>query len=407
MSNNKQKKTDYINWHEYQNKYFDAFKAFNPSADAFKAFNPSASFSDHSAGQSLFNNAMENWWKVMKGGASIDNTALFENILSQCKNYYFMGEHFSSLFEGLEKNKNKDVTSFINEKFKELELFLSYSPTDFSWGSIIDTYEVPYEWMKNNSSENNFNFFALFESINPELKKVRDRFLSMPGLGQHSIKQEKFQKLIKLSINFQENYSKYQTAKSHINHDGLELMRKKVLRMSKKGETFNSIQQIYNLWVESNEKVYAEYAHSQEYADLNGQLVNSQMALKKLSQELNEDMLSALNMPTTRALNELERRHYELRKKVKTMESEIKELKELKEVKEVKEVINRQTKVSKKLNTETKSAQSPNKRAKKKKVTRKKTAKKKVTKKKVVKRAAKPAKKKSGAVNNDVIEIKF
>jgi poly[(R)-3-hydroxyalkanoate] polymerase subunit PhaE len=392
MSDKKQKYTNEIDWTEFQKKYFDALMAFNPSS----------SFNNNLSANSFWSKAMEDWWKSMKMDSGMENQALFDKVIEQSRNYYFMGEQFSSLIEGLTNLKNKDTSGFINNKFKEFESMFTQPSFDFSWSSFIDDCEFPYDWMKNNVLSNGFDISDLFGGDNSEMKKMREQFLSMPGIGYYGVKQEKIQKLIKLSTIYQDNYSENQTVMTRLNNDALELMRKKILRMSKQGEDFNSMRQIYDLWVESNEKVYADYAYTEEYSDLNGRLVNSQMALKRLSQEMTEDMLSAMNMPTTRAMNDLERRHYELRKKFKFMESELKNLKETinKQSASKDELVIKTKQVSTtRKKTKKKSASSTSKVAKKKSVSRKTAVKKKVAKKK--------AKRKSSTAKKDVIEIKF
>ena len=411
MSNKKQEKIDEIDWSEFQKKYFDALTAFNSSA----SFINNNNFSENA----FWSDAMGHWWKSIKAGSSMENQSLFEKVIEQSQQYYFMGEQFSSLIEGINdfKNKNKDASNFINKKFKEFEAMLPQNPADFSWSSFFDGNDSLFDLMKKNVSSNDaFDASNLFENVNPEMKKIRDQFLSMPGIGYNRETQEKIQKLIKLSAIYQDNNNEYQSVMAELNHKALELMRKKILRMSQQGEDINSMRQIYNLWIESNEKVYADYAFTKEFSELNGRLVNSQMALKKLSQEMNEDILSAMNMPTTRAMNELERRHYELRKKVKAMESELNNLKEIINA-QVGKADNKETKtkpVLRRSKVKDTSVSNISKTTKKKKVTKKKVTKKKVTKKKVAKKKVtrkkntkKKVKRKTRASNSKVIKIKF
>jgi class III poly(R)-hydroxyalkanoic acid synthase PhaE subunit len=263
--------------------------------------------------------------------------------------------------------------------------------------------------MNSHLSGNILNFSTLYESINPEMKKIRNQLLSIPNVGQNREIQDKLQKLIKLGIIYQEYNNEHQLVMAGLRQEALELMRKKILHMSKNGDEFTSMRQIYDLWIDSNEKEYGNYVLTKEYSELKGKLVNSQTAFMKLSHEVNEDILTAMNLPTTRAMNELERRHYELRKKVKALESELQTLKEktVKKVNvaEIKPVVTKDKTVSATSNV-----------TKKKKTARKKVAKKNVakpTKHKSVRRAAKSAKKKATArrrsnhVKNDMIEIKF
>lgn len=453
MSDYRQKSGE-IDWADFQKKYFDALMSFNPGQSSFNKHNPlensffnSAFFNNRNPMEnsflnsaifnnrnpiesSLWNSAMEHWWKSMKmkSGSSFENENLFEKVIDQCRNYYFMSEQFSNLIEGISKfnNQKEDVTDFINNKFEELQGMFAKAPDKLNWSKFIDeinwaefqkkyfdAYETHFETLNDNLSGNMFDFSSMFEGINPELKKVRNQILSIPNVGQNREIQDKFQKLIKLGAIYQDYNNEHQSVMAGLSQKALELMRTEILRMSEKGEELSSMRQIYDLWVESNEKIYSDHVHTKEYSELNGKLVNSQMAFMKLSHEVNEDILTAMNLPTTRAMNELERRHYELRKKVRVLESELQTLK----AKSGRKVTVEEAKPAV---VQEKTVSAASTVMKKKKTARKKVAKKKAekkvansVKKKTVRRAAKSLKKKdkarrrSNLVNNDVIEIKF
>ncbi len=384
MSNNEKNKTDDLNWSDFQEKYFDALKSFN-SADTL--------FNNNSSANSFWSSAIDQWWTSVKTGENTHNENLFEKIVGQSQNYYFLGEQFSNLINGISSlNNKKDVNSFINKTFEDLQSMFSQKSSGLSWGSLSGAFDMPFAGMKNNTSDGMFDFSNMFDFNNADMKAMRNKLLSMPGIGHSRESQEKIQKLIKLGAIYQDNAIENQEVMTQLSQDALELMRKKILHMNKKGENFESMRQIYDLWVESNEKVYADHAFTNEYSELNGRLVNSQMAFMKLSQEVNEDILTAMNIPTNSTVNELERRHYELRKKVKELESELKA---------IKEGISKQKPTKSDSVVKTKSVST----------TKKKTAKKKVSKKKIVNKAAKATKKKvqkkRSPAKKDVIEIKF
>ena len=426
MSDNKQK-TDELNWAEFQKQYFDALKFFNTSNpftksnNPFKSVNPFTEFNNpfmgaNPAATPFMNNpdVMQQWWKSLNMNASqnVDNGNVFEKMLEQGRFYHFMAEQFSNLFEGLSNFKGNDdgINDFINSKFKNLQDLFSNAPDNMSWSGFIDPFEKPFQTMKDSVSNNMFGFTNIFENVQQEMQKVRNQYLSMPGVGHNRETQEKFQELLKLAAIYQDHENTKQMEMARLSQDALELMRKEILRKGKAGEEFTSMRQVYDLWVESNEKVYTDFVYSEKYSELNGKVVNAQMAFMKLSHEVNEDILTAMNMPTTKALNELERRHYELRKKVKALESELNNLKANKESKVVE---------SKSVVAETKAE------TVKPKVSRKKTSKKKVAKKKTVRKEAKKksekketkavkkkAKSKTAASSKDdgkdnVIELRF
>lgn len=404
MSKNQQK-TDKLNWAELQKQYFDALMHFNSANpftkdnNSFSAGNPFTNINNPFMNNpnvmdqftSINNpfmsnpNVLEQWWKSLNMNASNrnENINVFEKLVEQGRFYHFIAEQFSNLYEGLSefKGSDEDINDFINAKFRNLQDLFSKVPENMTWNGFIDPFEKPFQTMKDSVSKDMFNFAGLFGSVQPEMQKMRNQFLSMPGVGHNREMQEKLQRLLNLAAIYQEHENEKQMEMARLTQDALEIMRKKITDMSKAGETFTSMRQVYDLWIESNESVYTDFVYSEKYSELNGKAVNSQMAFMKLSHEVNEDILTAMNMPTTKAMNELERRHYELRKKVKTLESEISKLK-------VKEKTDKKSKASKSKSvvaeTETVIA----------KVAKKKTTKKKVAKKKIVKKEASSAKRK-------------
>jgi class III poly(R)-hydroxyalkanoic acid synthase PhaE subunit len=420
MSKNQQN-TDNLNWAELQKQYFDALMQFNSANPFSKSNNPfSAGDPFTNMNNPFMNNpsVMEQWWKSLNMNSfnSNENANVFEKLIEQGRFYHFIAEQFSSLFEGLSefKGSDKDINDFINTKFKNLQELFSRAPENMTWSGFIDPFEKPFQTMKDSVSSNMFNFAGLFANAQPEMQKMRNQFLSMPGIGHNRETQEKLQKLLKLAAIYQDHENEKQVEMARLTQDALELMRKKIMDMSKAGETFSSMRQVYDLWVESNEAVYTDFVYSEKYSELNGKVVNSQMAFMKLSHEVNEDILTAMNMPTTRAMNELERRHYELRKKVKSLESEINKLKgkatKKSQAAENKSVVTETEtiipKVAKKKAGKKKVAK---KKAVKKQAssTKKKSAKKKVAKAKTAQKQTKAVSTSKGNGKDNVIELKF
>ncbi len=305
---------DGLDWSEMQKKYMDALMAFK---------------SPESTMDSVWINAMDDWWKSAKTDMPYESSNIFEKVLDQCRNYYFMSEQFSSLLDGmngLENDKDR-MTEFINKSFKEIESAFSRGKNTFNLNGFLDNFEQPIDLMKSAFSNSTFDPGKILDGVNPDLGKLRDQMLSIPGLGYSRESQDKSNRAIKLWANYQENYQEYQSVMLRLNQEALDLMRDRIISTSKDGESIDSMRQIYDLWIESNEKVYGDYVYTKEYAELNGRLVNSMMAFKKQSHEITEDALSAMHMPTTKSMDELERRHYELRKQVNEMRAEISNLK--------------------------------------------------------------------------------
>ena len=362
---------DDIDIMKMQKQYMDALMAFMPaqsSASSNNPFNQSSPWID----------AVDSWWNSVKPGLDYSKGNLYEKIVGQCRNYYFLSDQFSKLMEGMDQNKNShdEFISFINDNFKQMESAFLENKQLFNWTSLVDSIEQPFEMAK--SAFSNASLFSgdIMHDLSPEMKKMRDRFLTIPGLGYSRETQEKMQEAIRLWAVYQDNYQEYQTTMSGLNHEAMDLMRKKILKMHESGEEVTSMRQIYHLWVDVNEKVYGEYVLTKEYAEMNGRLVNSLMAFKKQSHEITEDILTTMNLPTSKSIKSLEKRQHDLRQQVRKLEQQIKELKSKPETKrKTKAVAKKKKKVTK--NQIKKSSSNSNvveinkSRKKKKKVTKK------------------------------------
>lgn len=400
MSNKKRTSFEEFNWSEIQEKYIEALKSFNPS---------------QYTNDSIWVTAMDDWWKTVKSEIPNESETLFEKVLGQYRNYYFISEQFANLIDGINRSKgnSKNVISFIEKKFKEMESIFANKQDIFSWHSLVDGFEQPADLLKQFFSKSPIDNSLFFQQFAPAgMADLQDKLLSMPGLGYSREVQDKIKEAIRLWTDYQDNYQAYQAAMLGLNQDALQLMRKRIINMSKKNEGISSMRQIYHMWIDANEKVYGDYVNTKEYATLNGRLINSLMAFRKQSQEIAEDVMSSMNMPTKKAMSELEKRHHELRKQVKALQQEVASLKQqsgkkaretVVSKKELEPSVSRKKKAKKKAKKKTVSKQT--------KVVHKKKAKKKASKKATVN--AKSTRKKTKRVtkkttpDKGMIEIKF
>ena len=302
-----------LGWSEMQKKYLDALKIFKSSESVMN---------------SSWVNEMDEWRKSANNKNSHRSSSIFDRVLEQANVYHFMGEQFSILLNEINhSNNDEQIQDIINKKFKEIESYLLSCDDSFDWSGFLATYEVSNDLMSSMFDNSIFNRIQLLNELNPDLERLVQEILSISGLCYSREAQEKLKEAIKSWTDFQSNFKEYQSVMMHLSKKGLELMRNHIINMQTDGESINSMLQIYNLWIESNEKVYGDYVRKDEYSELMGRLMNSMMAFKKKSDEIIEDTLSALHLPTTRAMNELEQRHYLLRKQVNEMRAEINNLK--------------------------------------------------------------------------------
>ena len=338
MSDKKKAASGDPDWLGMQRRYLDAlsslgagnpFAAGNPfqAASSFSPLNPFGAPAGPAPG-APWANAMHGWWSSARPATSDDTRDFFGKVLEQARHYWSIGAQFSKLIEDIaacEGNK-KAILDCVNARFKALQAAaaVAYNPGP---ADPTQQYEALLAFMQTAGA--GLSPWLAAGAFGPEagIGQLRARLLSMPGLGYSRETQDKCQELLRLWGEYQDNYQEYQSVMTRLNQESLALMQKAIIKRSKKGEDIRSIKQLYDLWIESSEKAYGEYVFTDEYAALNGRLVNSLMAFRQKQNEISEDILAAMNMPTMRAMNTLERRQHQLRKQIKTLEAELQALK--------------------------------------------------------------------------------
>lgn len=320
MANQYKTPFDNLDWSDIQKQFMDAVMG---KKETFGM--PGNNFSSNTS----WADAMDFWWRAFKPESVSANENVFNKMLEQCRSYYLLSQQFSEIYQAMQRAQqgSEDIVQFLNEQFQNLESLLAENNQIFNWTNFVDQCEQPADLLKNFMSSAPLYTGDVFNELSPELKKVREQFLSVPGVGYSRETQEKMQEALRLWASYQDNYQEFHSVMARLNHDALGLMRKRLIQMHKEGESVDSMRQIYNIWVDSNEKVYGEFVFTEEYAELNARLVNSLMAFKNKSHEITEDYLRTMNLPTCSSIEALERRQYELRKQVRMLEAEMKTVK--------------------------------------------------------------------------------
>jgi polyhydroxyalkanoate synthesis regulator phasin len=102
----------------------------------------------------------------------------------------------------------------------------------------------------------------------------------------------------------------------------LETFQKRLETTAADSGPVNSVRQVYNIWVDACEEVYAEYAMSDDYAKRYGEMVNALMAVKQQGARLVDESLEAMNMPTRTEISGLQRRLHDSRKDFRKLSAE-------------------------------------------------------------------------------------
>jgi class III poly(R)-hydroxyalkanoic acid synthase PhaE subunit len=139
-----------------------------------------------------------------------------------------------------------------------------------------------------------------------------NRLFSLPGIGPSREFQEKVRKTILLWQEYQDNSREFQMAFAELGKLALDRLGEKISGIAAAGKKITSLKQIYALWVDANEEVFAQFACNEDYSRLYGGLVNSLMAFRRQANEVLDEILSLLNMPTLKSMNTLYKRQHDM-----------------------------------------------------------------------------------------------
>ncbi|MGX2040507.1 class III poly(R)-hydroxyalkanoic acid synthase subunit PhaE [Methylocaldum sp. MU1018] len=150
-------------------------------------------------------------------------------------------------------------------------------------------------------------------------------FLSMPTLGYTREWQEELQHWGLLSIDYYQALQEYVLSISGITAKAIELFGNKLYEKNQKGESIETLRAYYDLWIDCCEATYTQVSTSPEFTQAQTRLANAVFAVKRQEQNMVEEVLGALNMPTRRELDTSHRRVHRLRRHVWQLEQRFEE----------------------------------------------------------------------------------
>ena len=325
MSNNKNFPFWGTDWLGNQPDWLNSQKQFLDAWSSFGQFLPDSSPTSFSP----MNDAMTSWWQTVSPSLSGQNKDFFGKMMQQGKAFYFMGEQFTRVLDGLEQaNKaSEEWKDTLNDQFDAMKSMLEQLQSN-AMEALQGAFTTSPFMMADTQQQ---DYFKVFEMLS-----AADKYSSIPGLGSNRESHEQMQEGLRLLSEYQQVSHEFNIVMNKVSVEALEAMRLMIIEMTEHDEEINSLREVYNLWVECNEKAYAEYIYTDEYSELYGELSNALMALKQHCGKVMDQMLAKLNMPTRKGMNTMLKRQQEMKRaqknsagRIKALESEISNLREM------------------------------------------------------------------------------
>ena len=282
----------------------------------------------------LWAQSFDLWRKACEGNAQPDIELAMRKCMDMGKEYFAMAEQVSKgLTEGA--NPVEAINQWLEQMKQSLQLmggmpgFNGAGVNDFmkqwfapnaSWQEMVAEL-TPMNQAMWQMPGMNTSVFNLGEAIDP-LGKV----LEAPGIGYFREPQEKQQKGVQLALEYQEANFKFNQAFLRVALESIQGFQNRLLGLD--GDDIpKSLRELYDLWVEISEEHYAEFAMSEEYQALYGDMVNRLMVMRRHYGEIADDFLRAVNLPNTREIDTMQERLQQVRRENFALKKEIKEIK--------------------------------------------------------------------------------
>jgi class III poly(R)-hydroxyalkanoic acid synthase PhaE subunit len=319
-------------WIDAQRKYMDAWSGLVRQSGKTTEGSPWGV----PQGRNPFLQGLDHWSRMAMSALPEGSRAVGERMLELNKGYLQVAESMWSLVEGARKaaDAGTDWQTAWQQQITQLqELMQSAGGKAVPSAGLATFWGMPLQHFRQMASSMSAMPGDVEKSLRegapltPEmLGRAMDSMLSAPSLGYTREWQEDTQEWMGYLLDHLQALQDYEAIFAKVGARGFDILSARLLAMAQEGKTFESLREVYNLWVDCGEEAYGELSNTEEFAKVQAHLTNTLMALKHHEQLLMTEVQGALNMPTRRELNTTHCRVHGLRREVRVAAHRIEDL---------------------------------------------------------------------------------
>jgi len=300
-------------WINLQKQYIDALSSFKPEQ-------PTAD--NYGGNHQAWKEALDYWWKSAGKLLPDNSRSVFESVLGQGSAFYAFADQFAVILQEIsasDKASNDWQAIMANHLDKMKSGLDSYNASmmdpahasAFAWPQPLESWKqvmaamaiVPeevFEYLEKSSEDNVFASLA-----------------AVPGIGFTREFQDKLLEAGRLWKIYQQCHREYSSAFTELSKLALDRLGEKIVECARSGKKIRSLKEVYNLWIDASEEVFAEFAFNEDYSLLYGKLVNSLMAFKRHNDSIVDDFLPLLNLPSRQSMQTVYKRQQQMRNELR------------------------------------------------------------------------------------------
>lgn len=150
--------------------------------------------------------------------------------------------------------------------------------------------------------------------------------LATPSFGFSREGQNRLKKLSALALRYQHAMDKYSEAFATQGQESVQALRVRIQQLADQGKNLNSLRELYDVWVDVSEDTYAQFAVSEQYQTLYGELVNAFLLLKQGMNEHLDHEFKAFGLPVRADYEAVIKKQYELKRENNVLRQQVRDL---------------------------------------------------------------------------------
>ena len=237
-----------------------------------------------------------------------------ERMLDQGKAFFQMGGEISRFLNMLnDVNKSTDEwQTTLQAQMEEVKKAFESGQDNFSAfrDQTLNAWKTASE---NSDLDQNKGNEGVTNPFYEQIKKL----LAIPGPGQDRERQEQQKKYIRLWSDYQQTSHEFGTAYQRIGTETVERTMQHIIAMSEREESLDSMREVYDLWIDCAEEAFADFAHSTEYREVYGNMINALMALKQETRTIIDDAAISLGLPSSKGFDKILKRMQEVQREIR------------------------------------------------------------------------------------------
>ncbi|WP_298608648.1 class III poly(R)-hydroxyalkanoic acid synthase subunit PhaE [uncultured Thiothrix sp.] len=307
-------------WLEVQQRYWSTLSnSFNPSSTPSTVNNSQAP---------TWANDLNQWWSTV----TQDSPPQIQDVLNRVMD---MGKVYLGLAEQVYSNSKTDPdTPSIESWMRSLESGFNQwfqqggqPASNLGLGqSVLDGWQ---QLVGNMQGMNLFREVGTGGLTMPNAglwQEHLQKALATPSFGLSREGQERLKKLSALALRYQQAMDKYREAFATQGQESVQALRIRIQKLADQGKNISSLRELYDLWVDVSEETYAQFAASEQYQTLYGELVNAFLLLKQGMNEHLDHEFKAFGLPVRADYEATIKKQYELKRENNALRQHLREL---------------------------------------------------------------------------------